>query len=92
MASEVAASHSSDLVDIGTVGADIALPPSIPATETMATLVTETLGYRRREARVRYEHADERHLQSHFNEWVLRTSRRGRSSPIEMLKELTELG
>lgn len=92
MSSEVAASRSSDLVDTGTVGADIALPPSIPATETIATLVTETLGYRRREARMRYEDADERHLRSHFDEWVLRTSRRGRSSPTEMLEELAELG
>lgn len=92
VANEVAASHPSDLVDTGTVGADIALPPSIPATETVATLVTETLGYRRREARVRHQDADVRHLQSHFDEWVLRTSRRGRSSPTEMLEELSELG
>ncbi len=92
MASELAGSRSSDLVDIGTVGADIAPPPSISATETVATLVTETLGYRRREARVRHDDADERHLQSHFNEWVVRTSQRGRSGPTEMLEELAELG
>lgn len=92
MAREVVASGSSDLVDIGTAGTDIVPPPSIPETETVATLVTKTLGYRRREARVWHEDADERHQQSHFDEWVLRTGRRGRSGPTEMLEELAELG
>lgn len=43
-------------------------------------------------SQVRHEDAGVRHLQSHFDEWVLRTSRRGHSSPTEMLEELAELG
>ena len=82
----------SDLIDIGTAGTDIAVPPIISETRTSATVNTEILGYRRSEARVRHVDADQRHQRSHYDEWVQRTTERGRSSPSELLEELAELG
>jgi transcriptional regulator with XRE-family HTH domain len=92
VSTDVSAAVASDLIDDGTVGLDLALPPVLPETQTAAMVISEDLGYLRQQARVLHQEIDEHHQRSHFVEWRARTSQRGRSSPAEMLEELARLG
>jgi hypothetical protein len=94
VSTDTAASRPADLVDDGTVGSDLILPPLLllRETQTAAVVVTDDLGYLRQKARALQEKVDETHQRSHFTEWVARTAQRGRSSPAELLEELGELG
>jgi hypothetical protein len=92
MPSDGNAAKSHELVDNGTVGAGIAPPPSISETQTVAVLLTEDIGYQRQQTKVLYQDAEQLHQKSHYVEWVVRTSERGRSSTQEMLEELSGLG
>jgi hypothetical protein len=90
---EPAVQRSSDLVDNGTVGSDLRLPPLLrPESQTAAAVATDELGYLRHRARALQEEVDKTHHRSHFAEWIGRTAQRGRSSPAELLEELGELG
>ena len=93
MPTETATPRAADLVDNGTVGSDLILPPLLlPETQTAAAVVTNDLGYLRQRARDLHEQIDQTHQRSHFAEWIGRASQRGRSSPADMLEELGELG
>lgn len=83
---------SQELVDDGTVGAGIIPPPSISETQTVAVLLTDDIGYHRQKTRVLHNDAEQLHQKSHYAEWGVRTSERGRSSTQEMLEELSDLG
>jgi hypothetical protein len=92
MPTEALASAPDEIVDNGTAGLNIALPPPVSETQTVSKVLTERIGCLRRQARVLNQEIDEHHQRSHFKEWRDRTSRRGLSSPVDMLDELAELG
>ena len=92
MTTETAPQSASNLADTGTAGADIAPPPSISQTQTVVTVLTEGIGHVRHQVRALHEDADALHQRSHFTEWAVRTSQRGRSSPTDLLGELAQLG
>lgn len=85
--------RNQELLEPGTVGADINPPPLLTETKTVATTVlTEDIGYIRKRARNLHEETDELHQQSHYAEWNARTNQQGRTSTQEMLDELANLG
>lgn len=92
MPSDANTTKQQELVDDGTAGANIAPPPSISETQTVAVLLTDDIGYHRQTTRVLHKDAEELHHKSHYAEWTVRTSERGRSSTKEILEELFELG
>lgn len=81
-----------EMQDLGTAGGDIALPPSIYATQTAAHGLTEDIGFGRGRARDLTQEYDDLHSRSHFVEWRTRTGVRGRASATDMLNELAGLG
>lgn len=81
-----------DLLDPGTAGTDINPPPSLTKTKTVATVLTEDIGYIRGWARNLHTVTDELHQQSQYAEWNARTNTWGRASTQEMLDELADLG
>lgn len=81
-----------DLLGPGTVGTDINPPPALTKTKTMATVLTEDIGYIRQRARNLHEATDKLHQQSQYAEWNTRTNKRGRASTQDMLDELGDLG
>ncbi len=84
--------RSGDLLEPGTAGTVINPPPSFTKTKTVATVVTEDIGYIRQQPRNLHEATDELHQQSQYVEWNARTNKRGRASTQEMLDELADLG
>ncbi|MGH3830876.1 MAG: hypothetical protein ACRDRS_10585 [Pseudonocardiaceae bacterium] len=84
--------RSRDLFEPGTAGTDINPPPSLTRTKTVATVLTEELGYIRQGVRNLHEATDELHQQSLYTEWNARTNTRGRASAQEMLDEMADLG
>jgi hypothetical protein len=85
--------QASELVDDGTVGGDLKLPPLLrPEAQTAAVVITEDLGYLRHRAAALQQEIDETHRRGHIAEWATRAVQRGRSSPVEMLEELGDLG
>lgn len=81
-----------ELLDPGTAGTDIKPPPSISKTRTVVTVLTEDIGWIRRQVRDLHEATHEVHQRSHYVEWHARTSERGRSSTRDMLNELADVG
>ena len=81
-----------DLLEPGTVGTDINPPPPLTKTKTMATVLTEDIGYIRQRARNLHEATNKLHQQSQYAEWNARTNKRGRTSTQDMLDELGDLG
>ncbi len=64
----------------------------ISTTQTVARLFTQDLGFERRRARFENDDYKERHENSHFHEWAVRTRDRGRAGIQEMLDGLADLG
>ncbi len=62
------------------------------ATQTVAQLLTQDIGFERQLARLQSDDYRERHENSHFGEWAIRTRNRGRAGIQEMLEELADLG
>lgn len=81
-----------DLLEPGTAGSDINPPPSLTETKTVATVLTENIGYIRKQARHLHAATDRLHQKSHYAEWNDRTNQRGRARAKEMLDELADLG
>ncbi len=88
----MATDRTHDLLGPGTASTGIEPPPAPAETQTVATVVTEDIGYFRRQARDLHEATDELHQRSHYVEWNARTNSRGRASMQEMLGELADLG
>lgn len=69
--------------------------PSIDETRTVAQLLTqrtEQIGFERGLAQFQNVDYRDRHEDSHFKEWTVRTRERARASTQELLEELAELG
>lgn len=81
-----------ELLDPGTAGAGIKPPPPISKTRTVVKVLTEDIGWIRRQARDLHEATHELHQRSHYVEWHALTSQRGRSSTRDMLDELADVG
>lgn len=81
-----------EIVDTGTVGAELVPPARVSQTRTVAQVLNEDIGYLRRQVKVLHEDAGELHQRSQFAEWNARTSERGREAVTDLLRELSLLG
>lgn len=84
--------RTQELLEAGTAGTDIKPPPPLTETRTVANVLTEDIGYIRRQARDLHEATGHLHQRSHYVEWNVRTIQRGRSSMRDMLDEVADLG
>lgn len=92
MSNRVDARKSWQTADNETDGASIEPPPPISATQTVAAVLTEDIGYMRSQVRGLSEDTNELHQRSHYVEWNARTNDRGRAGVVDMLAELADFG
>ncbi len=78
--------------DYGTAGEDVT-PFMLPTpTGTDTGKLTESIGFGRARARVLSEEFTDLHKRSVFADWDVKTASRGKSSPVDLLRELADLG
>lgn len=66
--------------------------PQISATQTAATILTEDIGFGRKEVQALAEDYSDLHQRSRYVEWQSRTNSKARAQVSDMLEELADLG
>lgn len=77
---------------VGTAGRELAPPPRVDETRTVAKVLTDDVGYYRKQARDLHADFNDLHQKTRWDEWVQRTTERGRAGVPDMLRELADLG
>lgn len=75
-----------------TAGTAITPLPTIEATQTAASILTEDIGFDRSRTQTLNQEYGDLHQRIHFVEWQTRTAARGHAGAAEMLGDLADLG